>query len=81
MSARRRRLKNHSLNKSRVACIRFLSGASGSHHWAELTVVAQMLLLVSFIDLSIAATKRRPAANLGGSQVIISATNKQRNKH
>lgn len=38
--------------------------------------MAQMLLLVSFIDLSFAATKLRPAANLGGSQVIISATNK-----
>lgn len=37
---------------------------SGSDHWTELITLLQMLVLVTFRDLTFATTKLRPAANL-----------------
>lgn len=58
-----------------------LSKHSGTIPWAELMILTQMLLLVSFIDLSFTTTQLLLAANLGISQVTIWVTNKEKNKH
>lgn len=55
MSARRR-LKTDLPDESRVACV--------SDHWTELIILLQMLVLVTFRDLTFATTKLRPAAYL-----------------